>query len=50
MSNVTTDFITATKKLHADVCHMLTELKLPGRDVKAIREQGDPKGDQPEST
>jgi hypothetical protein len=38
MGNITTDFITATKKIHADVRAILTALHLIGNDVKLIRE------------
>ena len=37
--NITTDFITATKKIHADVRSLLTTLHLIREDVKIIREQ-----------
>jgi hypothetical protein len=39
MSNITTDFITATKKIHADVRAILMALHLIGKDVKVIKEQ-----------
>ena len=39
MSTITTDFITATKKIHADVRAILTTLHLIRADVKAVREQ-----------
>lgn len=39
MSNITTDFITATKKIHADVRAILAALHLIVNDVKAIHEQ-----------
>ncbi len=39
MSNITTDFIAATKKIHADVRAILTSLHLIANDVKTIREQ-----------
>ncbi len=38
MSNITTDFITATKKIHADVRAVLSTLHLIREDVKVIRE------------
>src|SRR5437660_1181699 len=39
MSNITTDFITATKKIHADVRSVLTSLHLIREDVRIIREE-----------
>jgi hypothetical protein len=39
MSDVTTDFIRATKKIHADVRGILASLHLVREDVKIIREQ-----------
>jgi hypothetical protein len=44
MSNITTDFITATKKIHADIRAILTTLHVIGNDVKAIHDHGDSKG------
>jgi hypothetical protein len=40
MSNITTDFINATKKIHADVRALLVTLRLVREDVKFIRDQG----------
>jgi hypothetical protein len=40
MSNITTDFINATKKIHADVRTILTTLRVIGNDVKAIHDGG----------
>lgn len=39
MGNITTDFISATKKIHADVRAVLTALHLIREDVKFIRDQ-----------
>jgi hypothetical protein len=39
MSNVTTDFINATKKIHADVRGLLNEVRSIGREVSTICEQ-----------
>lgn len=39
MSNITTDFIAATKKIHADVRAILISLRLMREDVKFIRDQ-----------
>jgi len=39
MSNITTDFIAATKKIHADVRAVLTTLHLIHEDIKIIRDQ-----------
>jgi len=41
MSNITTDFITATKKIHADIRAVLLALHLIRDDVKLIREKSD---------
>lgn len=38
MSNITTDFIAATKKIHADVRSILATLRVIDADVKIIRE------------
>jgi hypothetical protein len=38
MEKITTDFIKAVKHLHEHVSYILTELKLIGRDVKAIHD------------
>jgi hypothetical protein len=40
MGNITTDFIAATKKIHADVRAILTTLHLIQADVKVIAEKG----------
>src|ERR1700693_4290725 len=40
MSNITTDFIIATKKIHAGVRALLVTLRLVREDVKFIRDQG----------
>jgi hypothetical protein len=39
MSNITADFITATKKIHADVRAVLMALHLIGKDVAVIKEK-----------
>jgi hypothetical protein len=39
MGDITTDFITATKKIHADVRAVLTALHVIRDDIKVIREQ-----------
>jgi hypothetical protein len=39
MGDITTDFIKATKKIHADVRAILAALHLIGNDVKAINDQ-----------
>jgi hypothetical protein len=46
MSNVTTDFIAATKKIHADVRAVLASLRLIREDVKVIRENTAEKADE----
>lgn len=38
MSNITTDFIAATKKIHADVRAILTHIKLIYEDIRGMRE------------
>jgi hypothetical protein len=50
MSNITTDFITATKKIHADVRAVLTTLHLIREDVKLIREETIRETNDPSST
>ncbi len=49
MSNITTDFVKATKKIHADVRAVLTALHLIADDVRAIKEKSGTNGDQNES-
>jgi hypothetical protein len=50
MSNITTDFITATKKIHADVRAVLAALHLIGDDVKTIRDKNSTCNNQSEPT
>jgi hypothetical protein len=46
MSNITTDFIAATKKIHADVRAILTALHLIREDVKTLRDRSIGDGDK----
>jgi hypothetical protein len=50
MSDITTDFIKVTKKIHADVRAVLTTLHLIREDVKVIREHSGTNSDEDKAT